>query len=79
MIYVDGSHNFEHVFIDAYYSVQLLDMGGVVLFDDSIEDRATFDDPTELPTGVRNVWVAGEPIVTDGQVTGRLPGRVLGQ
>ena len=50
----------------------------LVLFEDSIQDRATFDDPTELPTGVRNVWVAGEPIVADGQVTGRRPGRVLG-
>ena len=34
----------------------------LVLFEDSIEDRATFDDPAELPTGVRNVWVAGEPM-----------------
>jgi N-acyl-D-amino-acid deacylase len=50
----------------------------LVLFEDGIEDRATFDSPTELPSGVRNVWVAGEPIVAGGQVTGRRPGRVLG-
>jgi N-acyl-D-amino-acid deacylase len=50
----------------------------LVLFDDAIEDRATFDAPTELPSGIKNVWVAGEAIVQDGQATGRRPGRVLG-
>ena len=50
----------------------------LVLFEDGVEDRATFDSPTELPTGVCHVWVAGEAIVSDGRVTGRLPGRVLG-
>ena len=35
MIYVDGSHNLEDVFVDLYYSVQLLVRDGVVLFDDS--------------------------------------------
>jgi N-acyl-D-amino-acid deacylase len=50
----------------------------LVLFDDSIEDRATFDSPTELAVGVQHVWVAGEAIVSDGRVTGRRPGRVLG-
>jgi N-acyl-D-amino-acid deacylase len=50
----------------------------LVLFEDGIEDHATFDAPTELPTGVCNVWVAGEAIVADGRITGRHPGRVLG-
>jgi N-acyl-D-amino-acid deacylase len=50
----------------------------LVLFEDSIQDRATFDSPTELPTGVCHVWVAGEAIVADGRITGRRPGRVLG-
>jgi N-acyl-D-amino-acid deacylase len=50
----------------------------LVLFEDGIEDRATFDSPTELPTGVCHVWVAGEAIVSDGHVTGRRPGRVVG-
>lgn len=35
VIYVDGSHNFEDVFVDMYYSTKLLRMGGLVLFDDS--------------------------------------------
>jgi N-acyl-D-amino-acid deacylase len=51
----------------------------MVLFDDAIDDKATFDTPTLLPTGVHHVWVAGQAIVEDGQNTGRLPGRVLGQ
>ncbi len=50
----------------------------LVLFDDRIEDRATFDDPTELAAGVHHVWVRGEAIVANGRVTGRRPGRVLG-
>jgi N-acyl-D-amino-acid deacylase len=50
----------------------------MVLFDDAIDDKATFDTPTLLPTGVHHVWVAGQAIVEDGQSTGRLPGRVLG-
>jgi len=35
LIYVDGSHWFEDVFIDCHYSNHLLELGGVVLFDDS--------------------------------------------
>lgn len=34
MIYVDGSHWFEDVFVDAYFGFRLLDDGGVILFDD---------------------------------------------
>jgi N-acyl-D-amino-acid deacylase len=51
----------------------------MVLFDDAIDDKATFDTPTLLPTGVHHVWVAGRAIVENGHSTGRLPGRVLGQ
>jgi len=49
----------------------------LVLFDETIEDRATFDDPTQLPTGIEAVWVAGEAVVEKGQPTGARPGRVL--
>jgi predicted O-methyltransferase YrrM len=34
LIYVDGSHLFEDVFVDAYYTARLLSEGGVVAFDD---------------------------------------------
>ena len=35
MIYVDGSHLFEDVFVDFYFSNLLLEVGGVIAFDDS--------------------------------------------
>jgi cephalosporin hydroxylase len=35
LIYIDGSHLFEHVFVDAFFATRLLAEGGVVLFDDS--------------------------------------------
>lgn len=35
LIYIDGSHLFEDVFIDAYFATRLLTDGGVVLLDDS--------------------------------------------
>ncbi len=34
LVYVDGSHLFEDVFVDAYFTVQLLSEQGVVAFDD---------------------------------------------
>lgn len=35
LIYVDGSHLVEDVFVDAYYAIRLLSPGGIVAFDDS--------------------------------------------
>ena len=35
LAYIDGSHLFEDVFVDAYFVVRLLVEGGVVAFDDS--------------------------------------------
>lgn len=34
IIYVDGSHLFEDVFLDFYFAARLLNIGGVILFDD---------------------------------------------
>jgi predicted O-methyltransferase YrrM len=34
LIYVDGSHIFEDVFVDMYYSIRLLEKNGFILFDD---------------------------------------------
>jgi len=39
LIYVDGSHLFEDVFMDAYFGCRLLDQGGVILFDDCTIDH----------------------------------------
>jgi hypothetical protein len=37
LIYVDGSHIFEDVFVDAYYGARLLEKDGIILFDDSAD------------------------------------------
>ncbi len=50
----------------------------VVIFDaETIADRATFDNPHQLSTGIRDVWVNGARVVKDGQHTGATPGRVV--
>ena len=50
----------------------------LVIFDpDTVIDRSTFEDPHQLAGGVPHVFVAGEPVVSDGAHTGARPGRVL--
>ena len=34
LIYIDGSHRFEDIFVDFYYSSLILEMNGIILFDD---------------------------------------------
>jgi N-acyl-D-amino-acid deacylase len=51
----------------------------VVVFDpQTIADRATFEAPHQLSSGVRDVWVNGARVLADGQHTGAKPGRVVG-
>src|SRR5439155_19740700 len=35
LIYIDGSHRFEDVFVDFYFARTILEPGGYLLFDDS--------------------------------------------
>ena len=49
----------------------------LVLFDNSIMDQATFEEPTQMPRGIRAVFVAGEAVVADGRSTSARPGRAL--
>jgi N-acyl-D-amino-acid deacylase len=50
----------------------------LVLFDpDTVEDRATFENPRQFPAGIPHVFVAGTAVVKDGASTGALPGQVL--
>jgi dihydroorotase/N-acyl-D-amino-acid deacylase len=50
----------------------------LVVFDpDTIIDRASFTDPHQYAEGVRHVFVAGQAVLLDGQMTGARPGRVL--
>ncbi|GBD18285.1 D-aminoacylase [bacterium HR27] len=50
----------------------------LVVFDpEAVADRATFEDPHQLPSGIRHVWVNGEQVLRDGVHTGALPGRIV--
>ncbi|WP_109486086.1 N-acyl-D-amino-acid deacylase family protein [Occallatibacter savannae] len=50
----------------------------VVVFDpDKITDKATFENPNQLSVGMDYVLVNGVPVIEDGKMTGKLPGKVL--
>jgi len=50
----------------------------VVIFDPAtVHDRATFDNPNQLSEGMDYVLVNGVPVIDEGKMTGRLPGKVL--
>ena len=50
----------------------------VVVFDPvTIRDHATYDNPHQYSTGVRDVFVNGVQVVRNGEHTGAKPGRVL--
>lgn len=49
----------------------------LVLFDDAITDNATFDQPTEMPSGIAGVWVNGQAVLSDGKPTGARPGKLV--
>jgi N-acyl-D-amino-acid deacylase len=53
-------------------------MADVVIFDPAtVQDRATYDDPFAIATGMRWVLVNGQVAIADGVPTGVLAGRVL--
>ena len=49
----------------------------LVLFEDAISDRATFQDSTQLATGISHLWVNGGAVIRDGRQTENRPGRVI--
>jgi len=50
----------------------------IVVFDPAtIHDLATFENPNQLSEGMEFVLVNGVPVIEDGKMTGRLPGKVL--
>jgi len=50
----------------------------VVIFDpETVIDRATFEEPHQLATGVVHVFVNGEQVLRDGEHTGATPGRFV--
>ena len=57
----------------------LLSLALLLLAGQGVADRATFDEPTLMPTGISHVWVNGQAIVLDGSPTGSRPGRLIPQ
>lgn len=49
----------------------------VILNPATVTDTATFELPHQLATGIRDVWVNGQRVVSQGRHTGALPGRVV--
>lgn len=49
----------------------------VVVDPAAVADRATYDEPTALASGVDDVFVAGHAVLRDGELTGATPGRGL--
>jgi N-acyl-D-amino-acid deacylase len=42
-----------------------------------VADTATYEDPRRDAVGIDDVFVAGVPVLADGELTGELPGRGL--
>jgi N-acyl-D-amino-acid deacylase len=49
----------------------------LVIFDDTIEDLATFTEPHQYPNGIPYVFVNGVAVVDQGKLTKALPGKVI--
>jgi N-acyl-D-amino-acid deacylase len=50
----------------------------LVLFDpSSVLDRSTIEFPHEPSVGIEKVWVNGQLVFADGEVTGNRPGVVI--
>lgn len=50
----------------------------LVIFDPGvIHDAATYENPNQLSVGMSYVLVNGVPVIEEGRMTGKLPGRVL--
>jgi N-acyl-D-amino-acid deacylase len=43
----------------------------------TVRDNATFEQPHQYATGVRDVFVNGVAVLTNGEHTGAKPGRVV--
>jgi len=50
----------------------------IVVFDPAtVRDLATFDNPNQLSVGMEYVLVNGVPVIDQGKMTGKLPGKIL--
>jgi len=53
-------------------------MADLAIFDPAtIADRATFEKPQQFAVGMRHVFVNGQPVLLNGEMTGARPGRAI--
>ena len=53
-------------------------MADLAIFDPAtIADKATFDNPQQFAVGMRHVFVNGQPVLRDGEMTAARPGRAV--
>ena len=53
-------------------------LADIIVFDpETVRDNATFTDPHQLSTGIRDVWVNGGRVLREGLHTGAMPGRIV--
>ena len=68
----------EHLSLRRRGHLKVGDHADVVVFDPlTIADKATFEQPHQLATGMKHVFVNGTQVVRDGEHTGATPGRVV--
>lgn len=68
----------ENLRLEKRGSLKVGNFADVVVFDPAtIQDNATFEEPHQLASGVRHVWVNGGQVLKDGEHTGAMPGRVV--
>jgi len=49
----------------------------VIIDPEKVTDKATFEEPNQLSVGMDYVLVNGVPVIAEGKMTGKLPGKVL--
>ena len=50
----------------------------IAVFDSqTVIDKATFEDPHQYAEGMQHVFLSGEAVLLNGEMTGARPGRVL--
>ena len=68
----------QHVGLTGRGEIAVGSPADLVLFDPAmVQDRATFESPNVVSTGVAAVWVNGEQVWDRRATTGATPGRVL--
>ena len=68
----------EYCLPNATFSAQAGAIADIAVLDPAtILDKATFDDPHQYADGAQHVFVSGEAVLLNGEMTGARPGKVL--